>query len=277
MPLFKLLFFSKFARTSLFNASLSFSNKNFNELISKIEYRIGSLVNAHKYSSVANQDEVEKDTSELNQLVSNLNNEILDIENIGIEMGTNYEEPKYKELSSKIDSVINSTLDSCNEAVRKATDVLGHKFDSLETEEASENKEASFEYEIDAIEPNDIKTDSIEDIEKELNQELQPVQEDKKELEDIKQDLNEGIKVTNIEPAPESTISPVLMPEASPDLNSFLDHNISEAVIEYPVAEVENNEMKSAPNVDEGYVKVESVQTFDLNENREGPVLSRAA
>ena len=37
-------------------------SKNVSVIIDKCNYRMGCLVNAHKYSSVANQEEVEKDT-----------------------------------------------------------------------------------------------------------------------------------------------------------------------------------------------------------------------
>ena len=256
------------------------SNKNFNVLINKIEYRIGSLINAHNFSNVANQDEVEKDTAELNQYVSELNNEILDIENIGSEMGTNYKEPKYQDLSDRIHNIINESLNSCNETVRKATDVLSHKFDSVDSKI---DIEESFEYPVDEIDSTEIKTDSIEDLEEELSRDLQPIQESKKELEVVKNDLDEAVKVTNIEPAPEATISPVLMPETNLDLNTFLNKEENKVednkINQFPVAEVKPNEIKSASNVDEGPVLVTNVETFDLNENRvdEGPTLSRVA
>lgn len=258
----------------------SLAEKNVQLLINKIEYRMGSLINAHNFSNVANQDEVEKDTAELNQLVSDLNNEILDIENIGLGMGNSYEEPKYQEISDKITEIINKTLDSCNSVVRKATDILGHKFDSVDSKI---DIEESFEYPVDEIDSTEIKTDSIEDLEEELSRDLQPIQESKKELEVVKNDLDEAVKVTSIEPAPEATISPVLMPETNLDLNTFLNKEENKVednkINQFPVAEVKPNEIKSASNVDEGPVLVTNVETFDLNENRvdEGPTLSRVA
>ena len=250
-------------------------------LINKIEYRIGSLINAHKFSSVANQEEVEKDISELNHLVSELNNVILDIENIRLEMGNAFSEPKYQEFADRLTSVIDRTLSSCDLIVRKATDVLSNKFDSVETQEVETKPVEEVETEEEKLEeltPTHIKTDSIEDLEKELDASLQPIQEDKKELELAKSDLEDAQKVTSIEPAPQAIIAPVLQPESNPDLNTFFNQGIQpedNKVVEYtPVKE----EMKSAANVDEGPVLVTNVETFDLNEDKaqEGPVLTRA-
>ena len=255
------------------------AGKDVQLLISKIEYRMGSLVNAHKFSTVANQEDVEKDTAELNQLVSDLNNEILDIENIGLEMGSTYEEPKYQDFAGRITEIINKTLESCNEVVRKATDVLGHKFDSADVVVDKIDTKVEDEIEKEEITTTEIKTDSIEEIEKDLNKELQPIQEDKKELEEAKNDLNEGVKVTSIEPAPEA-IAPVLIPESNPDLDSFLNKGPQqEEKAESPVVESPVNDIKSADNVDEGPVLVTKVETFDLSEEKEqeGPVLSRTA
>ena len=196
------------------------SAKDVSVIIDKCNYRMGCLVNAHKYSSVANPEDVEKDTSELNQLLSDLNNEILDIENIGIAMGNNFEEPKYQDFSNKLAAVIDKTLEACNETARKATDVLNNKFDSFEKNEIvqpepeietyapveEEKKEEVFE----ELTPTEVKTDSIEDLENELNKDLEPIQEDKKDLEEIKNNLDGAEMVTAIEPAPEATIVPVL-------------------------------------------------------------------
>ena len=254
----------------------SLASKNVKQLIDKCNYRMGSLINAHKYSSVANHEDVEKDTAELNQIVSDLNNEILDIENVGIEMGNNFAEEKYQDFANRINNIINKTLESCNDTVRKASDVLSNKFDTIEindnkVEEVNEVKEDV----VDEITPTEIKTDSIEDIENDLNNELKPIQEDKKELEETKNELEDAVKVTSIEPAPEAIVAPVLMPESNLDLNSFLGQEVETKKEEKPVYE----EMKSAANVDEGPVLVTNVETFDLNEEKEqeGPVLSRTA
>ena len=262
----------------------SLSGKNVALLIDKCNYRMGSLVNAHKYSSVANQEDIEKDTAELNQLVSDLNNEILDIENIGIEMGNSFDETKYQDFANRISSIIDMTLNSCNETVRKATDVLSHKFDSVEmsnvveTPVEEEKEEVKSEEVVDEFTPTEIKTDSIEDIENELNNELQPIKDDKKELESIKNDLEGAEKVTSIEPAPSAIVAPVLMPEKNVDINSFLNQEAQVESKEVESAPIQN-EIESAANVDEGPVLVTNVETFGLNEEREpeGPVLARTA
>lgn len=268
----------------------SLSDKNVDLIIDKCNYRMGCLINAHKYSSVASQEEIEKNTAELNELVSELNNEILDIENIGKEMGNSFEEPKYQDFADRIKSIIDATLESCNETVRKATDYLSHKFDTIETQNyvpeevvaapVAEVKEEE-KVEVPEITPTDIKTDSIEDLERDLNNYLKPIQEDKKELEEIKNDLEAPERVTSIEPVPQAIVAPVLQPEVNPDLNTFLNQGVQpeEKVEEAPkdnVVGFPGSEMKSAANVDEGAVLVTGTETFDLNEER-GPVLSRAA
>ena len=266
-------------------------SKNVSVIIDKCNYRMGCLVNAHKYSSVANQEEVEKDTTELNQILSDLNNEILDIENIGIEMGNNFEEPKYQDFSNKLADVIEKTLEACNETARKATDVLNNKFESFEETntiqqepkvEANDSVEEEKEEIIpEEINPTEISTDSIEELESKLNKDLQPIQEDKKDLEDIQNELMGANMVTSIEPVPETTIAPVLQPELHTDLNSFLSQGINEEKVEAPVETKsdEMHEITSAANVDEGYTKVEKVESFDLNDEKEveGPVLQRTA
>lgn len=262
----------------------SLASKNVQSLIDRCNYRMGSLMNAHKFSSVANQEEVEKDTVELNQLVSDLNNEILDIENIGIEMGKNYDEPKYQDFANRISANIDKILDSCNDTVRKATDYLSHKFDSIEAEVEPE-KEVEVKAPVEEVKeeftelaPTEIKTDSIEEIENQLNSELQPILDDKKELEETKNDLEGALKVEHVEPAPQVSVAPVLPPLENPSINPFFNQAQPEEnkSVEFTPAK---EELQSAPSVDEGYVKVENVMSFDLNEEKEqeGPVLTRAA
>lgn len=268
------------------------ASKDVATLIDKCNYKMGSLVNAHRFSSVANQEYVERDTSELNQLVADLNNEILDIENIGIEMGKEFDEPKYQEFSNEIKSNIDRTLNACNETVRKATDVLSYKFDSVDltgaVEAAVEETQVNEEIE-EEIQPTELNTDTIEELENDLNKNLQPIHEDKKELEEIKKDLDSAEKVTSVEPiepqafiAPMDSISPVLQPETQTDLNAFLSNGPKEEREEVPTIDeikARVGDIKSASNVDEGPVLVTNVETFDLNSDREaeGPVLSRTA
>ena len=102
-----------------------------------------------------------------------------------------------------------------------------------------------------------------------------------KDLEDIQDELMGANMVTSIEPVPEATIAPVLQPELHTDLNSFLSQGINEEKVEAPVETKsdEMHEITSAANVDEGYTKVEKVESFDLNDEKEveGPVLQRTA
>ena len=262
------------------------ASKDVQLLINKIKYRIGSLINAHNFSSLANQEEVEKDNAELNQLVSELNNEILNIEDIRKGMDTSYEEPKYQDFAQEIERFIGRTLEASNDAVRKATDVLSHKFDSVESSEdkVEETIEESIENDFldDDIPVTEMQPDSIAELEESLSKDLQPIQEDKKDLELVKSDLENADLVVQSEPAPEEMVAP-LRPIDQPDLNSLLGVEPKEEVVENKTEEKNiqfpTNEIKSAANVDEGPVLVTNVETFDLNENKdnEGPVLTRAA
>lgn len=274
----------------------SLSSKNVKLLIDKANYRMESLVIAHRFSNVASQKEVESNTSELNQIVSDLNNEILDIENIGNEMGSSFKEEKYKNFANDINSIIERTLNDCNTAVKKATNVLNHQFEAAEEEvfgvqettdelkeELIKENQKDRELEVDEITPTEIKTDSIDAIEKELDKELEPIQEDKKDLEETKQNLDGAELVTSVEPALEQNIAPVLMPQENPDLDAFLSQGPTvEEKVETPVVEEPKEvrkEVNSAASVDEGFVQVTGVETFGLEEtqNQEGPVLSRTA
>lgn len=275
-------------------ADRELSSKNVDVLINKAEYRIGSLINAHKFSTVANQEEVEKDVAELNQIVSELNNEIMDIENIGNRMGTDFDEPQYKEFAENIMSDVNHILSDCNDTVKRATDVLNQKFETFEIEGFGV-EETTDELKEELIQENkkddelvaaEVKTDSIEEIENDLNNELQPIQEDKKELEETKQNLDGAELVVATEPVAENTINPILQPTEPTSLDSFLNQApvVNEEKVETPAVE-EVKEVKqdvvSAASVDDGYVKVESVEEFGLENNQEqtkteeGPTLGR--
>ena len=277
------------AITEIQQAYLNLSKMDVNTLIDKCNYRRECLINAHNYSSVANQEEIEKHSAELNELIGKLKEVTLDIEGQIKSIDINYDEPQYQDYANRIKTAAGKVLDKCNKTIEKANKVL---FDKMDTDEVLDEKnEYSAPVEIKAPiiedkpveEPAEeitpIERDSIEDIEKALNSELQPIQEDKKELEDTKLDLDQAIKVESVEPAPQSIVEPLLPPMDSPSITPFFNQELMHEENKPVDFNQEKEKMESASSVDDGYVKVEKIETFGLNEEKEqsGPVLSRTA
>lgn len=253
------------------NGFKAYYEKDVKSLIERCEYRIGNLENAHKYSNVANHEEIDRDTTDLNAAVTSLNNEVMDLETIKKNIGIKFEIAAYDSLAKELISVIDTDLENSNRTIRNATAVLNNKFDEVEKRENVEVPVVKDEKELienpeNIMNPQEIKTDSLDQLTEDLNKELEPIKDDKKELE-------EAIKVTNVEDVKEEMVAPVLMPQEDTKLNVFTNDEVKP--IENVVAPVV--ETSSAASVDEGFVKVTDVLTFGQEqvEENDGPVLSR--
>ena len=271
------------------NGFKAFYEKDVKKLVERCEYRIRNLENAHKYASVAIQEEIDTNTNDLNNAINSLNGEITDLQTIKGNIGINYGIEAYDKLSKELISIIDSQLEMSNKTVTKASAVINHDFAALEdlkevvmgknventpiVEEIKQEEvpvitpEAVVETPEAEIQETEVKTDDLDELVSNLEKELEPIQEDKKELEEASNELDEeAIPVTSVEEAPENLIAPVLVPEENIDLNEFLTKG------------PESEELESAPSVDEGYVKVVDVLSFsDEKEDIQGPTLSRAA
>ena len=255
------------------NGFKAYYEKNVQSLIERCEYRIGNLENAHRYSNVANHDEIDRDTTDLNAAVTSLNNEVMDLETIKKNLGIEFDISAYDSLAKELIGVINADLDNSNKTIRNATAVLNNKFDEIVRDEKEDTAVLSEEKNVastpeEIMSPQEVKTDSLDQLTEDLNKELEPIKEDKKELE-------EAIKVTNVEDVKEEVIAPVLIPQENNELNIFTNPEVK--ATESVATPVENE--VSAANVDEGFVKVTNVLNFgqeQVQEN-EGPVLSRTA
>ena len=269
------------------SAVKAFEEKKVDELIERCEYRIGNLKNAHLHSSVANQDEIERDNLELNSSVANLNNEILDLENIRKVLGTPFDIQSYDEIANNLVSIIDEQLNRANATVAKSRDALDHNFDNMAMnnqeivttpdkpmENIFEPKfEPRFEHKIEPItevslNPTEIKKDSLDELSNIIDKEMEPIQESKKVLEETSKILNDGFSpvVSRVE-APEHLTAPVLMPQENPSLDEIINK------------EIEQDQSKIDDYVPEGFIKVIDVIDLSKNNNLQesGPTLSRIA
>ena len=270
------------------NAFKEYYAKDVKSLDSRCEYRIHNLENAHTYSNVAVQEEIENNTKDLVNALNSLSKEINDLETIKKNVNVEFDNETYNSLSKELIGHIDNQLDTSNNVVRKANAILNHDYD-LVNEEKAEVKETPVVHkeEEKEITPNEVQTDSLDALVQDLDNELKPVLEDQKVLEEVSNSLeninNEDATLVTNE---EDVVAPVLMPEQEKNLQEFLN----------TVPKSNEEEMQSAASVDEGFVKVEQVLEFGQEEEKaeeqtvdnvvnfpaeafeeNGPVRSRAA
>lgn len=255
-------------KLDMINSSFkAFYEKNISELIDRCEYRIGTLEIAHKFPNVADHNEIEKNTSELNSTVASLNNEVMDLETIKKDISVQFGIESYDAIAKSLVDLIDRQLDDSNRVIKRATAILNNNFEEVEEKVTGEVKEKEEVIPEHILNQREIKVDRISELMNGLNNDMKEFQQDKKELEEASRDLGEPIKVTSVEEAKEDTISPILKPQENPDLEGIFatrNSNVPE-------------KMESAENVETGFVLVTDVRTFDEEKKQEnqGPVLTR--
>lgn len=224
----------------------SLSQKNMDELIAKCNYKKDSLLNAHKYSNVATQDEIESYTSELNNISNELNTEIIDIEKIRGDLeSVNVSE--FKATADRMIQIIDDVLVKANSAVLQASEILNNNFEhymdqEIVNEPVAQERTNRFIQE-DLHEPQEYKTDSISDLENELNNEFQPI---------LENNVNDENRVVSTENVPEESIPSYLMSATKDEEKT---QNVVSG-ISSAINDGSNQELVSAESVDDGFVKV---------------------
>jgi len=255
------------------------SLREFDE--SKIEDSIndsksGIYILKNPYNRSVHQKIMDENTNFLKNELTVLVEKIDNLQNIKKNVNVEFDNADYNNISTKLVSAIDKYLESATETIKNANAVLNHEFDLEEVVENNKEAEtiveentptieevAPIQTEVSTIEPKEVQIDELDKLADDLNNELQPIQEDKKELEKFSEDLNNY----------SYTQEPVLEAEEQTDLKTFLES----------VPNSDKDEIESASDVISGPVKVESIEpayTFESEEtieNEEGPVLGRTA
>ncbi len=236
--------------------------KDVDHLVKICEYRIGNLKNAHAYSSVANQIEVQKDTDELNNAIDNLRVEMEDLESIKKDLTDPLGVDSYDELSNDLVKIIDNDLNLGGQTLDRAQAILNHDFEVFKNSEENNYSEDKV---VDIEEaPTQIVTDSLEDLAKGLEDELNNAKETKAELEEAKEEYA-PVEEAVLPPVEETNLDDSVS-EYSEDITPIQESN------EFPSEDIKEDsvdEIESAQNVDEGFVHVDNVEDFTKEEENE--------
>lgn len=278
-------------------------------LESKCDYIISNLNNIKEHMDSGFREELEADKENgirlLSQSKSELEKSIAELEGIKKAVNFAFDEKTLDDYSKSIVFNIDKQLNNANKVLELSNNALNDKFDlnkSSDKEEELFNVEVNDEVKEEVpeistpveeplmdFEPANIDAFEFENIERDLNNDIKPIQEDQDMLKELSKELdnNDAQLVTDTE----DVKAPVLMPAEQQSLENVIDNMQKESEQEIapvtenmPIADVATvKPIESAASVDDGYVLVAKQEAFGFGsvdstvEEDNQKTLSRAA